>query len=588
MFDKISFIGEQNIFVNLKPEVEITNNILSSHVVITDREKQLLGEIAELDSGRVKIKLLGEFQDGKLYGGIIRKPLLDASVRAVNSEEIAIILGGNNPDGLILGASPFYNGESVFFNINEFFSNHFAIFGNSGSGKSCGMARLVQNVFLNNKIKPYNANFILFDVSGEYSHAFSNLSNIDPNYNYRGFTTGGDSNHSNGFEQLRIPLWLLNSSDLALLLMSNSHSQLPIVERMLKLVRIFAESDDVSLAYKDHLIAKAIVSVLFSDSTPVRKKNDIFSIVETCSTVHFNLEAVITGVGYTRKFRDCFNIDKFGTFTESILFTEYVTSFIHDEFDDYEPKNITYYSLQDLEKALDFTLISEGWYKNENTYADAVSVKVRLHSLVTGPYSKIFNYNSKVNLEQYLSYLLFKNGKKCQIVNINLDDMDDSIASVITKIMTRMIFDFSKSIPNRGSIPFHILVEEAHRYIKNDNDHYLIGYNIFERVAKEGRKYGVILGIISQRPVELSDTVISQCSNFLIFKTNHPRDEEYIKKMIPNINTDIVDKQKGLQSGSCLAFGTAFKIPVIVKLEMPNPTPLSSNSDIVRHWLNTR
>ena len=99
---------------------------------------------------------------------------------------------------------------------------------------------------------------------------------------------------------------------------------------------------------------------------------------------------------------------------------------------------------------------------------------------------------------------------------------------------------------------------------------------------------GVILGIISQRPVELSDTVISQCSNFLIFKTNHPRDEEYIKKMIPNINTDIVDKQKGLQSGSCLAFGTAFKIPVIVKLEMPNPTPLSSNSDIVIHWLNTR
>lgn len=109
----------------------------------------------------------------------------------------------------------------------------------------------------------------------------------------------------------------------------------------------------------------------------------------------------------------------------------------------------------------------------------------------------------------------------------------------------------------------------------------MIGYNIFERVAKEGRKYGVILGVISQRPVELSDTVISQCSNFLIFKTNHPRDEEYIKKMIPNINTDIVDKQKGLQSGSCLAFGTAFKIPVIVKLAMPNPTPLSSNSDVV-------
>lgn len=585
MFGRISFIGEDNVLVDLNEGVELKNNILSSHVVITDKEKMLLGEISELNQGKVKIKLLGEFQNGKLFGGIVRKPLLDSVTRLVNEEEINIILGGNNEHGLSLGVSPFYNDASVFFNINEFFSNHFAIFGNSGSGKSCGMARLVQNVFLNDKVKPYNANFILFDVSGEYSHAFSNLSSIDPNYNYRVFTTS-DTNKE--FEQLHIPIWLLDANDLALLLMSKSHSQLPIVERMVKLAKCFAESSDMSLAYKDHLIAKAIISVLFSDSTPIRKKNDIFSIVETCSTPHFNLEAVITGVGYTRKFRECFNIDKFGTFTESILFTEYVTSFVNEAFDDYEPNGPCYYSLQDMEKALDFTLISEGWYKNENTYADAVSIKVRLHSLVTGPYSKIFNYDQQVNVEQYLSSLLFKDGRKCQIVNINLDDMDDSVAAVITKIITRLIFDFSKIVPNRGSIPFHILVEEAHRYIKNDNDHYLIGYNIFERVAKEGRKYGVILGVISQRPVELSDTVISQCSNFLIFKTNHPRDEEYIKKMIPNINTDIVDKQKGLQSGSCLAFGTAFKIPVIVKLAMPNPTPLSSNSDVVKYWGNNR
>lgn len=585
MFDKISFISEQYVFVNLKSGVEIKSNILSSHVVLSDSEKNLLGEIVELGEGKVKIKFLGEFQDGKLFGGIIRKPLLDATVRMVNEQEIAVILGEMNSSALNLGRSPFYNGAPVNLDINEFFGSHFAIFGNSGSGKSWGMARLIQNVFLNQNAKPYNANFILFDVSGEYSRAFSALPQVDSAYNYRVFTT---SETNKEFEQLRIPLWLLNSSDIALLLMSNSHSQLPIIERMLKLARCFAESTATAEAFKDHIIAKAIISILFSDSTPVKKKNDIFAIVETCSTPNFNLEAVISGVGYTRKLRECFNIDKFGSFTESILFTEYVTSFVNDHFDDYEPTGYTYYSLQDLEKALDFTLISEGWYKNENTYADAITVKVRLHSLITGPYSKIFNYDKQVNVQQYLTDILFKDNKKCQIVNINLDDMDDSIASVITKIMTRIIFDFSKTIPNRGTFPFHILVEEAHRYIKNDNDNYLIGFNIFERVAKEGRKYGVLLGVISQRPVELSDTVISQCSNFLIFKTNHPRDEEYIKKMIPNINTDIVDKQKSLQSGSCLGFGTAFKIPVIVKLEMPNPAPISGNSDVIRFWGNTK
>ncbi len=583
MFDKISFINETSVYVNLNPNVPITNNILSSHVVIQDQEKQLLGEISEVNNEQVKIKLIGEFSNGKLFGGIIRKPLMDAQIRPVNEQEIAIILGQTNEGAMYLGRSPFYNGTPVCLSVNNFFGNHFAIFGNSGSGKSCGTARLLQNVFQNKATPPLNANFIIFDVSGEYANAFSKLSDIDPRYSSRVFTTNP---HNTQYEQLRIPLWLLNSSDLALLLMSDSHSQLPIVERMLKLARIFAESTEMSEKYKDHLIAKAIISILFSDSTPVKKKNDIFAIVETCPTPNFNMESTITGVGYTRKLRECFHIDKTGTFTEGILFTEYVTSFVHEELDNYEPSTMTYYNLNDLEKALEFTLISEGWYNNPNTYADSVSVKVRLHSLMTSEQSKIFDYPQQVNVQQFLSQILYKDNTKRQVVIINPDDMDDSLAAVITKIFTRIIFDFAKTLPNKGSIPFHIIVEEAHRYIKNDNDHFLIGYNIFERVAKEGRKYGVILGVISQRPVELSDTVISQCSNFLIFKTNHPSDEEYIRKMIPNINSDIVDKQKGLQSGTCLGFGTAFKIPVIVHLDMPDPAPLSSNSDIIVNWKN--
>ena len=582
MFDKIVYMGENNCYVSLKDGVEIKNNILSSHVVIEDEEKQILGEISEINQGRVNIKLMGEFENGKLRSGILRKPFMDATIRPVNKDEIDAILGSQNKEeGLLLGRSPFYNGLPVYFNINDFFSNHFAIFGNSGSGKSCGVARLIQNTFSSQNIRPINGNFIIFDVAGEYAQAFSQLSSIDPAYQFRVFTT---SETNPQFERLKIPLWLLNEQDLALLLMSDAHSQLPIVERMLHLARCFAENQDTSLAFKNHIIAKAIVSVLFSDSTAVGKKNDIFNIVETCPTEQFNLEAVIPGIGYTRKLRECFNIDKLGNFTESILFTQYAQSFVNEKFEHYEPQELTFFNLKDLEKALDFTLISEGWYKNPNTYSDAVSVKVRLHSLVTGPYAKIFDFPHKYNMSEYLSSLVFRGNQRCQLVNINLDDMDDGIAAVITKILTRMIFDYAKGLQPRGSLPFHILVEEAHRYVRNDKDNFLIGYNIFERVAKEGRKYGVILGVITQRPVELSDTVVSQTSNFLIFKTNHPLDEEYIRKMIPNINNEIVDKQKGLQSGTCLAFGTAFKIPVIVTLDMPSPPPLSSNSDLLKYW----
>lgn len=88
------------------------------------------------------------------------------------------------------------------------------------------------------------------------------------------------------------------------------------------------------------------------------------------------------------------------------------------------------------------------------------------------------------------------------------------------------------------------------------------------------------MNLISQRPVELSETVISQCSNFMIFKMNHPRDLEYIKMMLPNINNEIVEKQKSLQPGTCVAFGKAFKIPMIVKMQMPDPAPYSSSCNV--------
>ncbi len=582
MFNKINFMNDTNIFVSIKEDVEVKNNLLNVHVVISDNEKQLLGEIEEIKDRVVKIKLLGEFREGELYGGVIRKPLLDAEIRPLLENEIPLILGQSQKNALLLGVSPYYNNHPIYLDVNKFFSNHFAIFGNSGSGKSCGLARLMQNVFKNHNVVPYKANFVIFDASGEYTSAFSTINSINPNFNYRVFTT---SLTDNTVEKLRIPIWLLSVNDISSLLMANTHSQIPMIEKTLKLARSFAEAGDQAINYKNHIIAKAIMGVLFSDSSPANKKNDIFRIIDSCSTPQFSMDSVVEGVGYTRLFRDCFNIDKTGTFTEGILITEYVSKFIDAKFDSYEPSQNAYFTLNDFEKALEFTLISDGWYKNKQTYSDAMTIRVRLRSLLTGPYSSIFTFPEFINIDQYMNYLFAPNGRKCQIVNINLDDMDDSFAAVITKIFTRLIFDYAKRIPNRGSVPFNILVDEAHRYIKNnDSDDFLYGFNIFNRVAKEGRKYGVMLGVISQRPVELSDTVISQCSNFLIFKTNHPLDVEYIKNMIPNINTEIVEKQKGLQSGTCLGFGTAFKIPVIARMEMPDPMPLSTNSDVVRYW----
>ena len=581
MFEGITYISNQGAHIKLKDASQLKTNLMNLHLVFEDNNKKILGEVNDVDGGLVKTRFLGEIVGDKLLGGTIRKPSLDASIRVIDRSEIPIITGKDEVGFMKLGLNPLYDDFPVYLDVNNFFSNHFAIFGNTGSGKSCGVSRLFQNMFHDSRLYPYKSNILIFDSSSEYYNAFSNLNQINSNFNYRYIST----NETDGMgEPLRLPIYLLNKDDLALLLQCTSHSQLPIIERMLKLALVFSQNDVDSNAYKNHLIAKAVMNILYTNETAPNKRNEIFSVLASCSTDEFNLEAPVQGIGYVRKFRECFLIDNSGNFTESVLLTEYVSSFIKDEYDNFEPTKGVYYDLDTLEKALNFTLISEGWLRNTQTYGDSVTLKVRLHTLLVGNNAKYFDVPDYVSLETYLSSLLINNGRKYQIVNINLNDIDDDFAKVLTKIYSRLIFDFAKGLKQRGSIPFHIILEEAHRYIQDDRDRFLFGYNIFERIAKEGRKYGVIMGLISQRPVELSDTVISQCTNILIFKINHPVDVEYIRKMVPNITDEIIEKQKSLQPGTCLGFGLGFKIPIIVKMEMPNPSPLSSNCDVVRIW----
>ncbi len=582
MFGKIVYISDNVAHIEIKEGTPINEDLLNMHVIFEDDNKKILGEVEDLTQELIKVRFLGEIRDNKFVLGVIRKPKLSASIRIITEDEFGLVIGEDNKDSLKLGVSPLYNDYPIHVDINDMFSNHMAIFGNTGSGKSWGLARLLQNVFENKSVVPIRSNFLIFDAYGEYHKAFEKINEINPSFNFKYFTTNADDKNGT---LLRIPIYLLNVDDLALLLNATDHSQLPIIEKMYKLARIFSESGEMNEAYKNHLIAKAIMNILYTNQTSTSKRNDIFSILNDCSTSKFNSEAPVQGVGYVRKFRECFIIDKDGSFQESILIAEYVSSFINPDLDQYEAMTNNFYTLKDLEKALDFTLISEGLLKNETTYSYAIALKVRLHSLIISENAKYFEYPTMTNLNNYIASLVVcPNGQKAQIINFNLEDIDDSLAKTITKIYTRMLFEFTKKLPVRASIPFHIFLEEAHRYVQNDSDKELLGYNIFDRVAKEGRKYGLVFNLISQRPVEISETVISQCSNFMIFKMNHPRDLEYIKKMLPNINQEIIEKQKSLQPGTCVAFGKAFKIPLIIKMAEPKPAPYSSNCDVKNRW----
>lgn len=582
MFGKIRYIDDITAVVEINKENMVVPNLMNLHVIFETDDLKLLGEVKKVDEETVHIDLMGQFVGERFIAGTIKKPTLDSKVRIINDDELDILLGKDDAKSIYLGHSAIYPDKNVYIDINQFFSNHASIFGNTGSGKSCSVARIVQNIFLNKQFLAYNANLFIFDAYGEYKNAFKVLDKFNQNYQYK-FITSNPVDP--GDVQLNIPVFLLTIDDICLLLQADNHHQYTIVERMLKLAKLFSKDDDETKKLKNHLIAKAIMSVLFSNQNAAGKKNDIFTIIADCSTPEFNVNTDIQGIGYTRKFSECFGIDRNGEFGESVLLNEYLLKFIDDELEaKIDVPQDAFYTLDDLERALSFTLIGDGFLGNRIMQDNAVIMKVRLHSLNNSSNRKFFSFREYITLENYISSLIVNNNRRSQIININLEDVDDNLAKTIVKIFSKMIFDFAKKRRVRAAIPFHLFIEEAHRYVVNDNDHFLLGYNIFERIAKEGRKYGVMLDLVSQRPVEISETVIAQMSNFCILKMTHPRDLDYINKMLPNISGDIIEKLTSLQSGTMVAFGTAFKIPVIVKMDMPDPAPYSSNCDVVFRW----
>lgn len=582
MFGKIKYISDNTAVVEINKDGNLVSNLMNLHVVFESNGDKLLGEVKNVDENSVKIELLGEFAGTRFIAGTIKKPTLTSTLRVINEEELDIIMGKADENSLYIGKSPIYKDRSIYANINDLFSNHLAIFGNSGSGKSCSVSRIVQNIFLNQNFLAQNANLFIFDAYGEYKNAFRDINKINPAYQYKFLTTNPAEETDMLFQ---LPVFLFTNDDVALLLNADNHAQLTIIERMMKLAKLFSRNDAVTEKLKNHLIAKAIQSVLFSNQNASGKKNDIFTIISSCQTPAFNMNTEIQGIGYTRRFSECFKIDSKGEFGESVLINEYIAKNLNEELEStIEVPSQAFFTLRDMEKALEFTLIGEGFLNNRLMQDSAIILKVRLHSIINSRNALYFDIKQYITLEQYISSLIVLNHRRSQIININLEDVDDNLAKVIVKIVSKMIFDFSKSRKIRASIPFHLIIEEAHRYVVADNDKFLLGYNIFERIAKEGRKYGVLIDLISQRPVDISETVVAQMSNFLVLKMTHPKDLEYIEKMLPNVSSDIIEKLNSLQSGTLVSFGNAFKIPLLIKMDLPNPLPYSSNCDVIARW----
>lgn len=194
-------------------------------------------------------------------------------------------------------------------------------------------------------------------------------------------------------------------------------------------------------------------------------------------------------------------------------------------------------------------------------------------------------YIKSEHLEKLMRLLLGRddNGYK-NITVVDLSGIPFEIVEIVVSVLSRLIFEFNFWNKHKRECPICVVYEEAHNYIPRSR--LSIARMPVERIAKEGRKYGVSLIVVSQRPSELSETVLSQCNNFISLRVSNPDDQNYVKKLVPDQNAELMNMLSILRRGEALIIGEAVVMPVRVLIELPNPTPDSDDIKFFDKWNN--
>lgn len=175
--------------------------------------------------------------------------------------------------------------------------------------------------------------------------------------------------------------------------------------------------------------------------------------------------------------------------------------------------------------------------------------------------------------------------KSAQIIILDMNEAADEVVEVAAAVMARLVFDRLRKADPRNRFPINLILEEAHRYVAERPSRYAIDASrIFERIAKEGRKYGMFIMVASQRPSELSKTVLSQCSNFVVHRIQNPDDLIHIRQMTPFVSESVMKRLPSLPKQHALIFGNAVNLPTTLRVRNVEPRPKSDDAAIRELW----
>jgi DNA helicase HerA-like ATPase len=457
----------------------------------------------------------------------------------------------SNDGGFDFNVGTLSNNLDVNFNLhgNRFFSKHIGIVGSTGSGKSCAVSRMLQNVVGIGQDgyslygRQNNAHVVIFDLHSEYAAAFS----IEGE---RCFSLNNLS-----VDELQLPYWLMNSEELESMFIesseSNSHNQMAIFKRAV-------------IANK-------------------KKHNDQLADVTYDTPCYFSISEVVNYI-------DNFDREVIGRKEGEGKPKLICGSLVENQDEEYFDSRLTFVANS---TAKDTKATNGPFYGEFNRFISRLETRLsddRLRFLLKPikPSGAMFNTDDFSDLlKQFIGY-----SNKSNITIFDLSGVPFEVLSVTISLLSRIIFDFSfhnsklrHAEGEDNNIPILLVCEEAHNYVPaSDSAIYKASRKSIERIAKEGRKYGLSLMVVSQRPSEVSPTIFSQCSNFIALRLTNKADQNYIKGLLPENTSAAAEMLPSLGQGEALIVGDASIMPSLVQLPKPVPEPKSASVDVHSVW----
>ncbi|HFK5772152.1 anti-phage-associated helicase HerA [Enterobacter ludwigii] len=434
---------------------------------------------------------------------------------------------------------------------NKFFNKHIAIVGSTGSGKSHTVSKVIQTAISgkNGDFKLNNSHVIIFDIHSEYRSAFPDANFLDVN-------------------NLSLPYWLLNSEELEEILLDtgerDNYNQSSIF-RMLVTANKRKHNPSMSKVFYDSPVFFDINEV----ETALKNLRD-----ETRNSKASDRYMIVGESGVADEKKDSSTTSECGC---QLSDSERIEKYFNCKFEFYNSKASN---------------ISKGFYADGtlDKFISRFSEKINQDRL-----SFLFSDDSRnQKFENVIKSLLGASetlGSYKNVTIIDLSGIPFEVLSITVSLISRLIFEYGyiykklmESQDKDTDFPVLLVYEEAHKYVPNsDLVKYRSSKKSIERIAKEGRKYGVTLLLASQRPSEISETIFSQCNNFIAMRLTNPIDQNYVKRLLPDTLGAIIDTLPSLKAGEALVIGESIVLPSIVAIdECPEDRQPSSND--IKYW----